>query len=176
MIIAIPSVTQYIQNSRKSALVDTASSFIDGVRTKVNEAKDFAFFDTDVLYLVPVGDGEGSWKSCVSLEKGGSSPFGDWTETYVGVTYDGKSYNYYFYGIDDSKQGIEFATQKDLADKGSELVKSGMTAWSASTCGTGEGMTACTFTEGTPNADAKAASGKETIVVVPNASCTYKAS
>ena len=142
MIIAIPSVTQYIQNSRKSAMVDTASSFIDGVRTKVNEASDLKFFDTDTLYLVPVGEDDNTkWGSCISLEKGGSSPFGSWVEAYVGVTYDGTGYNYYFYGRDDSNQGINFVSQKGLADDGSDLVESGnkMVKWDAATCPTTDG-------------------------------------
>ena len=187
MIIAIPSVTQYIQNSRKSAMVDTASSFVDGVRTKVNEASDLKFFDTDTLYLVAVGDGEGDWKSCISLEKGGSSPFGDWTKAYVGVTYDGKGYDYFFYGVDDSKQGIEFATQKELADgefkekvnDSKELVQSGLEAWNAQSCVNSESASPKCSSQGTKATDALTKAGGKTNLVVVNAtengSCTYTA-
>ena len=66
MIIAIPSVTSYIQNSRKSAYVDTAVAYVDAVRNKVNEASKIKFYATDTLYLIPVGHESG--KSCVSVE------------------------------------------------------------------------------------------------------------
>ena len=124
MIIAIPSVTEYITNSRKSALVDTASGYIDGVRNKVNEAIKLQFFDVNTLYLVPVG--HETENSCVTLEKGGTSPFSDtWEYAYVGVTYNGTGYTYYFIAKDGSNQGINFVSQRELADKETDLVVSG---------------------------------------------------
>ena len=39
MIIAIPSVTTYISNSRKSFYIDTAKNIIGGARNLVNEGK-----------------------------------------------------------------------------------------------------------------------------------------
>ena len=117
MIIAIPSVTTYIQNSRKSAYVDTASAYIDAVRTKVNEAKDLKFFDTNTMYLVPVGHEAN--KSCVSTESGGKSPFSDsWNYAFVGVVYRGDGYDYYFIGEDGATQGLELISQNDLSKNG----------------------------------------------------------
>ena len=122
MIIAIPSVTQYIQNSRKDALVTTAGKYIDAVVTKVTEAKKLKFFDENTLYLVPVGHEDG--KTCSALEKGGESPFNStWKYAYVGVVYKGDSYDYYFMGKDGSNQGIKF-TKQDKIDE--ESVISGM--------------------------------------------------
>ena len=124
MIIAIPSVTEYISSSRKSAFADSAVSYIDGTRTMVNQAQKVQFFDVNTLYLVPVGHEEES--SCVSLEKGGASPYSDtWEYAYVGVTYNGTSYNYYFIAKDSSNQGINFVSQEELADKTGDLVVSG---------------------------------------------------
>ncbi|MBO5376597.1 MAG: prepilin-type N-terminal cleavage/methylation domain-containing protein [Bacilli bacterium] len=125
MIIAIPSVTEYISSSRKSAMVDTADGYIKAVMTKVNEAKDLKFFDTNTLYLVPVGHEDG--KSCSPLEKGGASPFHDeWKYAYVGVTYNGSGYTYYFMAKDGSNQGIKMIEQSALAKKGGDVVVSGM--------------------------------------------------
>ena len=125
MIIAIPSVTEYISSSRKSAMVDTADGYIKAVMTKVNEAKDLKFFDTNTLYLVPVGHEDG--KSCSPLEKGGASPFHDeWRYAYVGVTYNGSGYTYYFMAKDGSNQGINFVEQSVLAKNGGDEVVSGM--------------------------------------------------
>lgn len=124
MIIAIPSVTEYISNSRKSAFADSAVGYIDSTRNMVNQAQKVSFFDVNTLYLVPVGHDE--TLSCVSLEKGGVSPYSDtWDYAYVGVTYSGTSYNYYFVAKDGSNQGINFVSQDELADKTGDLVVSG---------------------------------------------------
>ena len=113
MIIAIPSVTEYISSSRKKAYIDTAKQYISTVMTKVNQADDLKFFDEDTLYLVKVGHE----KACVSLEKGGQSPFNDtWKYAYVGVTYNGSGYTYYYMSEDSSGQGIAFTEQSNLKD------------------------------------------------------------
>lgn len=132
MIIAIPSVTTYIQNSRKSAYVDTSAAYVEAVRTKVNEGKDFRLFSTVTLYLIPVGDkligGTEGGHSCVSVESGGQSPFSDtWDYAYVGVTYDGKGYNYYYVGQDGAGQGLAFMPFKVLTDEGTGLIYSSTT-------------------------------------------------
>ena len=122
MIIAIPSVTTYIQNSRKSAFVDTASAYIDAVRAKVNEGEDLKLFATKTLYLIPVGN---TSISCVSVESGGKSPFSDtWEYAYVGVVYNGKGYDYYFVGQDGAKQGIAFVSDDTLSKHGNDLIYS----------------------------------------------------
>lgn len=134
MIIAIPSVTTYIQNSRKSAYVDTSAAYVEAIRTKVNEGKDFQLFSTATLYLIPVGDrlrtdtttGENPVAaSCISVESGGQSPFSDkWNYAYVGVTYNGKGYSYYYIGEDGAGQGLSFMPFKVLTDEGTGLIYS----------------------------------------------------
>ena len=104
MIIAIPAVTEYISSSRKSAYVTTASRYIDGLRNKVNAAE-IPVYDIDTTYYIP--------GSCVSMEKGGTSPYGDWEEYYVVVTYDGTSYDYYWTSRDETNTGI-YLTYQDL--------------------------------------------------------------
>ena len=47
MIIAIPSVTKYISDSRKSSYVDTAKEVVSGVRNVVNSGK-LGMYDTGV--------------------------------------------------------------------------------------------------------------------------------
>lgn len=113
MIIAIPSVTQYIQSSRKKAYVDTANQYVSDVMTKVNAGENFKFYETNTLYLVKVGHEN----ACVSLERGGQSPFNDkWKYAYVGVIYTGLGYDYYFMAEDSSGQGIKLISQKSLKD------------------------------------------------------------
>jgi len=97
MIIAIPSVTEYIQNARKNAYIKTATQYVSGARTKINSAE-LPLYDTEATYYVPT--------SCISLEKGGESPFGEIEEGYVVVTYNGNGYEYYFTVRDSEKMGI----------------------------------------------------------------------
>ena len=106
MIIAIPAVTEYISSSRKSAYITTASRYIDGVRNKINAAE-IPVYDKETTYYIP--------GNCVSMEKGGSSPYGDWKEYYVVVTYDGTSYDYYWTSRDETNTGI-YLTYQDLLD------------------------------------------------------------
>jgi prepilin-type N-terminal cleavage/methylation domain-containing protein len=121
MIIAIPAVTSYIQNSRKSAYIDTGEMYIKAVVNKVNDGQKLQFFTEDVLYMVPVGHASGT--TCVSVESGGQSPFNSsWNWAYVGVTYIGSEnrFHYYYVAEDASGQGIEFRNQKDLNDNGTD--------------------------------------------------------
>ena len=116
MIIAIPSVTEYIQTSRKSGYIKTANQYINGARTEVNSAN-IPMFDTNTTYYLPA--------SCVSLEKGGDSPFGELVEAYVVVTYDGDGYDYYWTSRDSSNMGI-LLTSENLLDE--DKIKSGITS------------------------------------------------
>ena len=106
MIIAIPAVTEYISSSRKNAYITTASRYIDGVRNKINAAE-IPVYDKEATYYIP--------GSCVSMEKGGKSPYGDWKEYYVVVTYDGTGYDYYWTSRDETNTGI-YLTYQDLLD------------------------------------------------------------
>ena len=130
MLIAIPSVTEYISSSRKSAFIDTASSYISTVRNKVNAGEELKFYEPTAFYLVQVGHDK--TKSCVSLEKGGASPFNDtWRYNYVGVTYDGNGYSYYYMAQDASGQGIELLAENTMARDGKELVNTGFPNFSS---------------------------------------------
>lgn len=111
----------YIENSKKSAYVDIAASYVEAIRTKVNEGKDLRLYENGILYMIPVGDDIS--KSCVEVEVGGNPVFGDkWNYAYVGVTFEGTGYNYYFISEDNNGVGIPMLTYKDLADNGREYI------------------------------------------------------
>lgn len=97
MIIAIPSVTEYIQSSRKNAYITTVNGYVDATTTKVN-SMEYNVMDVEATYYIPT--------KCIPLEKGGTSPFGDFEESYVVVTYDGMGYDYYYTGRDKTNHGI----------------------------------------------------------------------
>ena len=99
MIIAIPSVTSYISDSRKNAYIGTANQLISGARNLVNEGK-MPIYSTDTSYYIPI--------SCIKTENGGvaDSPYGKFDEAYIVVTYDGKGFTYYWVSRDDTGHGI----------------------------------------------------------------------
>ena len=109
MIIAIPSVTNYINDSRKSAYVDTAKEIVSGTRNVVNEGN-LGVYDTDTTYYIPA--------KYVNTENSLKSPYGEFTDTsaYVGVIYDGQGYKYYWISSDDTGQGIPDITLVDNLD------------------------------------------------------------
>ena len=107
MIIAIPSVTKYISDSRKSAYIDTAKEIISGARNLVNEGK-LGMYDTNTTYYIPA--------SCIQTENGTKSPYGEFTKAYVGVIYNGTGYKYYWISVDDAGQGVANITPLDKLD------------------------------------------------------------
>ncbi len=115
MIIAIPSVTNYINDSRKSAYVDTAKEIVSGTRNLVNEGK-LGMYDTGTTYYIPA--------KYVNTENGLKSPYGEFKDNsaYVGVIYDGQGYKYYWISSDDAGQGIDEVTPVDKLE--SDNIKS----------------------------------------------------
>ena len=108
LIIAIPSVTTYISNSRKSSYIDTVKSIIGAARNFTNDGKQ-EMFDEEVTYYVPV--------SCLKSENGTKTPYGEFSVAYVLVTYTGDGFDYYFTGTDTSKTGIkEVVSYDDLKE------------------------------------------------------------
>ncbi len=105
MIIAIPSVTTYISNSRKSSYIDTAKNVVSGARNIANEGK-LGMYDTNTTYYIPA--------SYIKTENSLKSPYGDFTEAYIGVIFDGKGYNYFWISNDTSGQGVNKVTSVDL--------------------------------------------------------------
>ena len=109
MLIAIPSVTSYINNSRKNTYVNTIDSIIKGTIAKVNSG-DLNMFDTDTTYYVPC--------TCIKLENGTpKSPYGKFDPAYVVVTFDGTNYHYYFTGKDVQNMGVPTLTSSDVLSK-----------------------------------------------------------
>ena len=123
MAIAIPSVTRYITQSRKKTLVSSIDSFITSVSTAVNNNEYGALSDSTIMYYIPVSNDETA--SCVSLEKGGSDPFGNWKDAYVVVNYDAAnySYNYYFTFNDDAGYGMKLTKSDAIKPSGDGQVE-----------------------------------------------------
>lgn len=121
MVIAIPSVTQYITNSRKDAYVDTAKALIRAVSTA----------SIDGTYPLPQHKNEVTIVSISMIEldggKGEKSPFGNaWraNKTYVAIINVGEAsdpkYEYYFAGQDTKNYAIPL-TREDKISRASIL-------------------------------------------------------
>ena len=107
MIIAIPSVTSYISDSRKSAYVDTAKEIVGGTRNIVNEGN-LGMYDTNTTYFIP--------SRYIQTENASKSPYGEFTKAYVGVIYNGTGYKYYWISVDETGQGVSKITPIDSLD------------------------------------------------------------
>jgi hypothetical protein len=78
-------------------------------RNKVNSLE-FPLVDTNTAYYIPI--------ECLTLEKGGQSPFGNgaWKDAYVVVTLssNGSHYEYYWTSVDASGVGVLLTKEGDL--------------------------------------------------------------
>ena len=97
MLIAIPSVTRYINESRKDTYIDTARQIVKGAIPLVNSGE-LDVYDMDTTYYIPA--------SCIPTENSMSSPFGEFEQAYVIVGYTGEGYVYYWASVDKAHQGI----------------------------------------------------------------------
>ena len=117
MLIAIPSVTNYINNSRKNTYLTTVDELIKGTMAKTNSGE-LDIHETKTTYYVPC--------TCIDLENGkAKSPYGEFDAAYVIVTFDGKKYNYYFTGKDVQNMGVPAITKSDLLSKESIVANVG---------------------------------------------------
>ena len=98
LIIAIPSVSTYISSSRRSTYISQAEGYIDGVINMI-ASKEISTRRKDTTYYIPI--------ECIEIDKGGyESPYGEWKEAYVVVTYTDQKYNYYWTSTDEEGMGV----------------------------------------------------------------------
>ncbi len=116
MLVAIPSVTAYINNSRKDAYTTTAKQIIKGATNLVNSG-DIDVYDPGATYYIP--------NTCIPLETGGDSPYGgEFSPAYVLVTYDNDSFSYYWMSRDENGIGVKTPTISTKLN--SKLIESGI--------------------------------------------------
>ena len=111
LIIAVPSISKYIENSRKSTYVNAVRRIVDAVSTSVNALEYPLTPNINEAIIVPFTE--------ASLEKESSktkSPYGNYIsdKSYVVVSFDGNGYKYYVVALDDRGYAIPFVNAKDL--------------------------------------------------------------
>ena len=107
MIIAVPSVTKYISDSRKSSYITTARNVIDGARILIHSGK-FNLNDRDTTYYIPA--------SFIKTDNSLRTPYGDITQAYVGIVYNEDNYDYYWISNDTTGQGVKEITSEKKLD------------------------------------------------------------
>ena len=107
MIIAVPAVTKYINDSRKKSYITIAGNITSGVRTIVNSGK-YNMTDKNTTYYIPA--------EYVKTENGFKSPYGEFTEAYVGVIAIDDYFNYYWISRDEAGVGVSSLIPVDKLD------------------------------------------------------------
>ncbi len=112
MVIAVPAVTKYINNSRKDSFVITAKNFIDSIKIDTQDGR----------YKLPASENEVTLISynLFDLSKGGkTSPYSSkWvnSRTYIIILYNNtnNSNEYYFAGQDEKGNAIPLTMESKL--------------------------------------------------------------
>lgn len=119
LLIAVPAVSRYIQESREDTYATNLSKFVDAVSPEVNSYNEPYTFSTDEYLVVPI--------ACLDLERGDSSksPFGPYvkTKSYVVVTRkeNNGGFEYHVAALDETGFGSDLnepdkVTISDLKD------------------------------------------------------------
>ena len=112
MLIAIPSVTSYINNSRKNTYVDTVKNLVNGASIKVNSGDTCITANPEITYYIN--------PKCIEMETPYTSPYGKFEESYAIAKYNDstESFDYYWAGVDEAGYGVKSAIPyKTFSDK-----------------------------------------------------------
>ena len=111
MLIAIPSVTNYINNSRKESYISTIKEIVRGATNLVNSGE-LDMYDPNNTYYIPT--------SCIKTENNVQrSPYGNLNQAYVVVSLNNDDYNYFFVGKDEENIGVASIISSDVINKDS---------------------------------------------------------
>ena len=115
MIIAVPSVTEYIIGSRDFSFVKTADKFIEEAMNEIT-AMEYSVSNENYTYYIPT--------KCLETDSDASkTAYGELLDSYVVVTYENGKNEYYYTGIDSSGHGILLAHRSLLSE---DLLKTGL--------------------------------------------------
>lgn len=121
LLIAVPSVSKYIQNSRMNTYETNLSKLVDAVSTEVNSYSSNYTFSTDEFLVVPL--------HCIDVERGSNteSPFGPYiknqsfiivtrkTETQSSGAVVPVGFKYYVAAVDTNGYGTNLKVAEEVA-------------------------------------------------------------
>jgi type IV pilus assembly protein PilA len=106
LVIAVPAVSSYINDSRKNVYITTAKEYIKEAEKKVL-SKEYKFYDKDTTYYIHIKN--------IPLENDGRSPYGEWLDAYVAVAYKGNSeWVYSWTSIDEQGFKVDLTDSNEL--------------------------------------------------------------
>jgi prepilin-type N-terminal cleavage/methylation domain-containing protein len=111
LLISVPAVSKYIENSKRNTYVNTIKTMVSSVSTAVNAMElPFALKENEGM-IVPFSE--------IELEKTSStkkSPYANWVEgySYVLVIFDGERYKYYVSALDEAGYAIALVNEKEM--------------------------------------------------------------
>lgn len=115
MIVAIPSVTNHIDESRKNSYISTIKEITGGARNLIHDGS-FKLNNSKTTYYIDT--------KCISTDSGYRSPYGEFDKSYVVVNATPDGHDYYWIGVDKSGTGIE--NFKKIDNLETEDLKSGL--------------------------------------------------
>lgn len=114
MIIAMPSISSYIDDSRRVAYVATIKDTLTSAGSLV-KGEHMSKVNRETTYYIPV--------TCIKTEKGvPTSPYNDFDEAYLIAGYENNTFSFYWVGRDKSGMGIKEA--KKINDITEDDIKS----------------------------------------------------
>ena len=103
LLLAIPSISRLIVDSRKQAYIDSVIIQKNTVEAAIT-ADRYYVYDKETVYYF-------DYKMFSDADDRGKSPFGDWVDCYVVVTYDGENNHFYWTGLDSNGWKIDLRKQ-----------------------------------------------------------------
>jgi len=113
ILISVPSISGYVETSRKETYKANLDKLVDGVSMQVNANEDGYQFSTNEFLVVPL--------SCIELERGNNdkTPFGNFIaeKSFVLVMRNNSGFDYYVSAIDDRGFGNKISLVDDIKIK-----------------------------------------------------------
>ena len=103
LLLAIPSISRLIVDARKQAYIDAVIIQKNTVEAAITSDRYYVYDKETVYYF--------DYKMFSDEDDRGRSPFGDWVDCYVVVTYDGKDNHFYWTGLDSNGWKIDLRKQ-----------------------------------------------------------------
>ena len=122
LLIVVPSVSSYIESTRKSSYVQTIKEILKSAGANLTKSQ-MKSANRNTTYYIP--------NECIKTENGvAKSPYGEFDKAYVVVAWENNQYRFYWVGRDESGVGvkdlklIEEITESDIvSDIPSDYIK-----------------------------------------------------
>ena len=106
LLIAVPSVSKYIEESRQKAYVTTIKDTLASAGSNLSKI-DKKIINKETTYYIPI--------KCIETENGiPKSPYDDFDNAYIVAGWENNGYGLYFYGRD--KSGVGTKSLKKISD------------------------------------------------------------